>query len=334
MAEKTARIVRFHELGRADVLQLETVPLPEPGPGEVRLRVKAIGLNRAEVVFRKGQYMVQPKLPSKLGYEASGIVEAVGEGVDAELVGKVRSTVPAFLADQYGVYGEVAIVPASALAAYPEKLSFEQGTAIWMQYFTAWGALVHLGGLGAGEFCLITAGSSSVGIAAVEIAKAQGAVAIATTRTEAKKGELLGFGADHVIVTDEEDLPARVAAITGGKGARVVFDPVAGPGLEGLCAAAAPQGIVFEYGALSREPTPFPLFAVLSKHLTIRGYTLFEIMALPEVRAVGERWIFEKLEAGVLRPVIDKRRFTLDEIAEAQRYMESNAQVGKIVVSV
>ena len=334
MAQETARIVRFHELGGAEVLKLESVPLPEPRAGEVRLRVKAIGLNRAEVVFRKGQYLVQPKLPSGLGYEASGIVEAVGDGVDAALVGQVRSTVPAFAADEYGVYGEVAIVPASSLAAYPAKLSFEEGTSIWMQYFTAWGALVHYGGLQAGEFCLITAGSSSVGIAAVEIAKAQGAVAIATTRTAAKKDELLGFGADYVIVTDEEDLAARVMEITAGKGARVVFDPVAGPGLEALCRAAAPQGIVFVYGALSPKPTPFPLFPVLSKHLTIRGYTLFEIMAMPEVRAAGEKYIFDKLEAGVFRPVIDKQRFTLDQIVEAQRYMETNMQVGKIVVTV
>jgi len=119
------KIVRFHEIGGADVLRIDELPLPEPGPGEVRLRVKAIGLNRAEIMFRAGQYMYEPVLPAKNGYEASGIVEAVGPDVDPGLVGKARSTVPSFILGKYGVYGEVAIVPASALAAYPEHLSFE-----------------------------------------------------------------------------------------------------------------------------------------------------------------------------------------------------------------
>ncbi len=331
--QTTARIVRFHRLGDADVLQLDTLPLPEPGPGEVRLRVKAIGLNRAEVGFRKGQYLIQPKLPSTIGYEASGIVEAVGDGVDKALVGQKRSTVPAFPMDMYGVYGEVAIVPADALATYPESLSFEEGTSIWMQYITAWGALVHLGKITAGDFVVIPAASSSVGLAAIEIARAEGATAIALTRTAAKRQELLDFGAPHVIATEEEDLVARIQEITGGKGARLTFDPVGGPTFEKLAAAAAPSGTLFLYGGLSRDPTPLPRFAVLSKHLTIRGYTLFEINAQPEVRAEAERYVFDKLQSGAFTPRIAKT-FPLDRIVDAQRYMESNEQIGKIVVTV
>jgi len=257
------KIVRFHQLGGPEVLQLDELPLPEPGAGEVRLRVKAIGLNRAEVAFRLGRYFVQPTLPSKIGYEASGIVEAVGAGVDQSWIGETASTVPAFAVNIYGVYGEVAIVPAFALALYPDKLSYEEGASIWMQYLTAYGALIQQGKIGNGDFVLITAASSSVGIAAIEITKAEGAVSIATTRTSKKKAELLALGADHVIATEEEDLAARVNEITAGKGARVVFDPVAGPGLEALAAAAASSGIIFEYGALSAEPAPFPLFNVL-----------------------------------------------------------------------
>ena len=226
----TAKIVRFHECGGPEVLKLEEVPTPEPGQGEVRLRVQAIGLNRAEVLFRQGKYVVRSHPPCTLGYEAAGVVEAVGEGVDKKLLGKRFSTVPSFAADKYGVYGEVAIVPAYSLAAYPEKLSPEEGTSIWMQYLTAYGALVQLGKITRGDFVLITAASSSVGIAAIEIAKAQGAVSIATTRTSKKKAELLSLGADHVIATQEEDLVKRVGEITGGKGARVVFDPIGGKG--------------------------------------------------------------------------------------------------------
>ena len=333
MSAATVKIVRFHQTGGPEVLQLDELPLPEPAANEVRLRVKAIGLNRAEVMFRKGQYLVTPILPSKLGYEASGTIEAVGPGVDPAGLGKTVSTVPAFPADKYGVYGEVAIVPVNAIAEYPANLSYEEGTSIWMQYITAYGALVHQGHLAKGDFVLITAASSSVGLAAIQIAKAEGAISIATTRTSQKKAELLALGADHVIATQEENLVTRVNEITGGKGARIVFDPVGGKGLEDLAAAAATSGIIFVYGALAPEPTPYPLFAALSKHLTIKGYTLFEIVADPAVCSKAKQYIFDHLANGAFKPRIDKT-FPLSQIVEAHRYMQSNAQIGKIVVTV
>jgi NADPH:quinone reductase-like Zn-dependent oxidoreductase len=330
---ETVKIVRFHQTGAADVLQLDELPMPQPGPGEVRLRVQAIGLNRAEVMFRRGRYLVQPVLPSRLGYEASGTVEAIGDGVDAVWLGKTVSTVPAFPADRYGVYGEVAIVPALALAEYPARLSAEEGASIWMQYLTAYGALVMFGKTAPGDHVLLTAASSSVGLAAIEIVKAEGAVSIATTRTSAKKAELLALGADHVIATEEEDLAARVLEITGGKGARLVFDPVAGRGLETLAAATASSGTLFVYGALAAEPTPYPLFTALSKHLTIKGYTLFEVVANPQAFALAKQYVFDHLQDGRFKPRIDKA-FPLAEIVAAHRYMESNVQIGKIVVTV
>ncbi len=297
------------------------------------MRVKAIGLNRDEVMFRMGKYLQHPVLPSKLGYEASGIVEAVGPGVDASLVGKTVSTVPAFAADKYGVYGEVAIVPVHAIAAYPAKLSYEEGTSIWMQYLTAYGALKLYGKIGKGDFVLITAASSSVGVAAIEIAKVEGAISIATTRTSKKKAELLRLGADHVIATEEKDLAARVEQITGGKGARVVFDPVAGPNVQELAKATAFGGTIYLYGALAQEPTPYPLFAALSKGLTVRGYTLFEVVSNPEEFAKAKQYVFDHLEAGSFKPKLDKT-FPLSEIVGAHRYMQSNQQIGKIVVRV
>lgn len=333
MSTKTVKIVRFHQTGGPEVLKCEDLSLPEPAGGEARLRVKAIGLNRAEVMFREGRYLVAPELPSKLGYEASGIVEAIGPGVDLSWLGKTVSTVPAFPANKYGVYGEVAIVPALALAEYPATLSFEQGTSIWMQYLTAYGALIQFGNLTRGDFVLITAASSSVGIAAIEIAKAEGATSIATTRTAAKKAQLLALGADHVIVTGEEDLAARVSEITAGKGARIIFDPIAGKGLEALANAASFHGTIFQYGALAAEPTPFPLFATLSKGLTIRGYTLFEVVANPDVFPKAKQYVFDHVAAGRFKPIIDKT-FPLSQIVEAHRYMESNQQIGKIVVTV
>jgi NADPH:quinone reductase-like Zn-dependent oxidoreductase len=330
---ETVKIVRFHALGGPEVLQFDTLPLPEPGRGEVRLRVKAIGLNRAESMFRQGHYLVTPELPSKLGYEASGTVEAIGAEVDPAWLGRTASTVPAFPANAYGVYGEVAIVPAAALAVYPASLSHEQGTSIWMQYLTAYGALVHFGKVGSGDHVLLTAASSSVGLAAIEIAKAQGAASIAVTRSSAKKAGLLAAGADHVISTQNEDLVSRVAEITSGKGARVTFDPVAGKGLQALAEAASRGGIIFEYGALAPEPTPYPLFSALSKGLSVRGYSIFEIVSNPDAFSEAKKYVFDHLASGQFKPHIDKV-FAFADIAQAHRYLESNAQVGKIVVTV
>ncbi len=333
MANQTAKIVRFHAVGGPEVLKIQDEPIPEPGKGEVRLRVKAIGLNRAEVMFRSGLYLETAVLPSKLGYEAAGVVEAVGPDVDKSWIGKKASTVPAFVMTSYGVYGEVAIVPVAALALYPGKLTPEEGTSIWMQYLTAYGALIQYAHITKGDFVIITAASSSVGIAAIEMAKAEGAISIATTRTSKKKAVLTEVGATHVIATGEEDFVARVNQITGGKGARVIFDPIGGKGIELLAQAAAPGGTIFEYGALAPEPTPFPLFLALSKGLSVRGYTLREVFADPKRKATAEKYVFDQIEAGKFKPRID-RVFPLAKIVEAHRYMESNEQIGKIVVTV
>ena len=327
------RIIRFHETGEADVLQIEDLPFEEPGQREVRLKVEAIGLNRAEVMFRKGQHPEDPELPSRLGYEAAGIVDAVGPGVGDIQVGDRVSTIPTFSMRTYGVYGESALVPASSVAPYPAHLSASQGAAIWTPYLTAYGGLIDIGHLKAGDIALISAASSSVGLAAVQIAKAVGAAALATTRGSAKKQFLLEAGADHVIVTNEEDLVESITAITAGTGAHLIFDPIGGPLLQALADAAAVGATIIEYGELSPDPTPFPLVAALDKGLTVRGYTLFEITRDAERFARARQYVYAGLASGALKPVIDST-FPLEAIVEAHRYMESNQQKGKIVVTV
>ena len=141
------KIIRFHKTGGADVLKVENLPLSEPGEDEIRLKVETIGLNRAEIMFREGQYLEEPILPSRLGYEAAGTVDAVGSGISGIKIGDRVSTIPAFSIGQYGVYGESAIVPGYAVARYPDNLSAIEGTAIWMQYLTAFGALIEIGQL-------------------------------------------------------------------------------------------------------------------------------------------------------------------------------------------
>lgn len=336
------KIVRFHELGDANVLKLEDMSPPEPGPGEVRLRVDALGLNRAEVMFRQGRYIEQPDLPSLIGYEASGVVDAVGEGVSELRMGERVSTIPSFSMRQYGVYGEMAVVPAHAAVCYPPNLSPVEGSAIWMQYLTPYFALHDLGHLQPGQHVLITAASSSVGIAAIELAKAMGAVVLATIRTVDKQQGPFDAGADHVIISDREDVACRAGELTRGKGVEVIFDAVAGPGFEKLGEAAACGGSIIVYGLLSGGPTIFPLIPALVKNLHIHGYTIFNftgnsvqgLPGNPEARARAVHYLYGALQAGRLKPRIDRVFPSLDTIRDAHRYMESGQQSGKIVVTV
>ena len=160
-----------------------------------------------------------------------------------------------------------------------------------------------------------------------------GAISIATTRTGAKAKALLNHGAQHVIATQEQDLVAELKRINGGHGVRIIFDPIAGEGVETLAQAAAHGGTIILYGALAPSATPFPLFAALGKGLTLRGYTLFEIVRNPEKLEKGKQFILDLLASGKLKPVIAKT-FPLAKIADAHRFMESNEQIGKIIVTV
>ncbi len=328
-----SKIVRFYELGGPEKLKLEDGPVQEPKQDEVRLRVQATGLNRAELLYMAGRYFDQPRLPSRIGYEAAGVVEAVGPGVDKSLVGKKVATVPGYSMNDYGVLGEEAVVPSRSLGEYPEKLSPAEGAAVWMQYLTAWGALVHLGKVGPGDFVLLPAASSSVGLAAIQIVKDAGGRSIAATRTSKKKKELLELGADDVIVTDEEDLPARVEEITGGKGARIIFDPVAGTFVEKLAEAAAPGGVIYEYGSLSGQPTPFPTRASMMKGISMRGYSLMEFRTVPAVIEGAKKYVYDRLADGRFQLKIAKA-FPLAQAREAYEYLASNEQVGKVVITV
>jgi NADPH:quinone reductase-like Zn-dependent oxidoreductase len=328
------RAVRFHATGGPEVLRIDEVELDQPGRGELRLRIEAIGLNRAEAAFRAGQYLEAPQLPARLGYEASGVIEAVGQEVHGWSVGDAVCVLPAFSMNDYGVYAEHAIVPAHALIRRPPGLAATEAAALWMAYLTAYGALIDIAGVGQGDAVLITAASSSVALAAIQIANARGAIPIALTRSEAKAEHLLRLGAAQVIAGAGDDLASRVMEITGGKGARLAFDPVAGPAIMPLAEALAAGGMLILYGNLSGRAaeTPFPFFPAVGKGLSLRGYLVFELIRDPARLAAAGDFIAAGLAAGSLNPVID-RVFAFDDIVAAHRHLESNAQVGKVVLS-
>jgi NADPH:quinone reductase-like Zn-dependent oxidoreductase len=328
------KAVLFDELGGPEVLRLEEVELGEPAQGEVRIRVEAIGLNRAEANFRSGTYVYAPDLPgSGLGYEAAGVVEAVGDGVGGFAVGDAVSAVPTFLMTDYGTYGESAVLPAHALVHRPPDVDALTGAATWMAYTTAYGLLVEFGGVTPGDTVLINAASSSVGLAAIQVANHLGAVPIAVTRTRAKKQRLLDAGAAHVIPTEDVDLVAEVHALTGGRGVRLAVDAVMGPAVTTLIQAVAPEGTLLFYGWLDPTPAPMPI-APDFRGRTIRTYAFTEVTVEDPARLHrAKHFINAGLRAGTLRPVID-RVFDLTDVVAAHHYLESNNQFGKILLTV
>lgn len=327
-----AKIIRFHEHGGPEVLRIEDVEVAAPGAGEVRIRAKALGLNRADALMRSGTYIETPEFPSGVGLEAAGIVDAVGAGVDAVAPGDAVSVVPPTSMRRWPVHGELFNVPAHLVVKHPSELTWKDAAAVWMAYVTAYGALVDVAGLRSGDVVVVTAASSSVGLAALQIARRVGALPVAVTRTSAKRQALLDAGAAHVIATGEEDLQGRLRDLAGGDGVRVVFDSIGGPLFVPLAAAMGRGGLLIAYGGLSPEPTPFPLFDVLSKRLTLRGYLIHEIVQVPARLDAARRFVLDGLSDGTLRPIIAKT-FPFERIADAHRYLESNEQFGKIVVT-
>ena len=325
-----SKVVRIHEQGGPEVLRIEELDVGAPGAGELRLRIEAIGLNRSEAAFRAGQYPVKPKMPTLMGYEACGTVEALGEGVQDFKVGDRVCVLPSYRLGEYGVYGEQAIVPARSVLAAPPGLSSIQAASIWMQYLTAM-AILEVVHATVGDYVIIRAASSSVGLAAIQLANWAGATPIAATRRSDKRQALLDHGAKHVIATEESDLVAEVMKITDGKGARIVFDPVGGPYVQTLAEAMAVDGTLFIYGGLSGQPTLHPHWPAAFKNLSIRGWVASTIWNYPDRFARAKALILRGLADGRLKPVI-ARTFPLDQIVEAHRFLEANRQIGKIVV--
>jgi NADPH:quinone reductase-like Zn-dependent oxidoreductase len=328
-----SRTIMFAKAGGPEVLEFVDTDIPSPGPAEVRVKVKAIGINRAESMWRNDQYIEQVKFPAGLGYEAAGIVDAVGEGVSDIAVGDAVSVIPSFSMNQYHTYGEVILVPAYAIVKHPASLSFAEAASVWMMFVNAYGALIADGKVTEGDFVVIPAASSSAALAAIQIANYAGATTIALTRTSAKKQQLLDAGAAHVIATAEVDLVKEVMRITGGKGARIIFDPVGGPNFPKLIEALTFQGTVYIYGALAEGDTPIPVLLMIAKMPIIKGYNIWLTSGDETRRKAAVEFIVKGLESGALKPVID-RTFEFDDMIGVHRYLESNGQFGKVVVTV
>lgn len=332
-SSKLSKTVVFNETGAPEVLKVEQVKTVYPGPQEVRIRVKSIGINRADAMYRLGLYIEHPVFPARLGYEAAGIVEAVGADVSDIKVGDTVNVIPGFSLLNYSSYGEYILMPAYAVTKYPANLSYEEAASLWTSYLTVYGMIIHSGQLKAGEFVVINAASSSAGLAAIQMTNYAGGISIALTTSQKKKEALLKAGATYVIVTSKEDIKTEVLKITNNLGANIILDPVVGSKFNSLLSSVAENGKVFVFGALSHEPASFPAFDVLIKTPTIKGYSSIEVVGDVEVLTLAITYISNGVTEGKLKPVVD-RTFTLDGIVEAHHYLESNQQFGKIVVNV
>ena len=323
------RVVVFDKTGAPDVLHLVDEPVTEPGPGEVRVKIEAAGVNRLDQLMRSGAYPRPFQLPhARLGCEGTGTIDALGPGVDAVSVGDqvIITAVPAM--DLNGTYAEYTVVPAASVIPRPAGLDANSAAALWVAYSTAYGALVEKAGMRPGDHVLITAASSSVGLAAIQVANQIGAVPLAVTRHAAKKEALEAAGAAAVIATDSDDIVKAARAYTDGAGVELILDSVMGPGLAELATAVKAGGTLVTVGWLDPRPASMPMIAPL----TIYRYMSFEHVLNPVVVRRMAAFLTAGLRSGALRPTIDKV-FSLDDVVDAHRHLERGQQVGKVVVS-
>jgi NADPH:quinone reductase-like Zn-dependent oxidoreductase len=313
-----ARTIRFHETGGPEVLRYEDLPVRAPARGEVRIRVDAIGLNRAEVNFRRGTYLEQPVLPAGLGSEAAGEVLEVGPDVARWRPGDAVCVVPAFSQNDYPVYAEEAVVPAAALVGRPPGMDAVTGAAVWMSYVTVYGMVQEIVRVRPGDRVVVTAAANSVGLAAVRVLRHLGALPIATVTADAARAALLDAGA-HAVLVDDGDLTAALVDATGG-GADLVLDAVGGPRVEELVRACAPGATVIVHGGLSGQPTPLP--GGRYAPVWMRRYLVFEITGDPAALRRAEHFVRAGLACGAVVPSVD-RVFDFDDVAAAHAYVDS-----------
>ena len=325
------KALRIHSFSGIDGLRLDEVEMPEPSGGEIRIKVDAFALNYGDFGLMQDDYVFGLELPSCFGDEATGIVDALGPEATKFELGERVSTVT-FLNEGYGVNAEYALFPEDYLARYPANLSPAEGTSIWVQYLTAYYALYVTAGIGPADFVLITAASSSAGIGGTQLAKLAGASVIGTSRTSANRDFILETGADHVIATQEENVAERILEITGGAGARIVYDPVGGPLTAAYADALGQDAIIFLYGDMSGKPTHVPLSEAIRRNAIIRPHSVYNFVNRKELRESGIAFVYKALEDGRIRPYID-RTFPLERFREAFAYqLAARNRRGKIIV--
>ncbi len=325
----TMRAIDPEAPGGPEVLQIVERPVPAVQPGEVLIRVAAAGVNRPDVMQRKGAYPPPPGTPSIFGLEVSGTVVALGEGVHQLMVGQ---PVCALVAG--GGYADYVTAPAGQCLPVPELLSMEEAAAMPETLFTVWTNLFERAYASEGDTVLVHGGTSGIGTMAISLCNIFGITIIVTAGSDEKVAAAKALGADHAINYKTEDFVERVKEITGGAGCAAVLDMVGGDYVARNLKCLAPDGRHVSIAVQGGAKATIPIFEVMMKRLTLTGSTLrardnaFKAMVADELA----RNVWPHVEAGRLKPVMDKA-FPLEQAADAHRRMEAGDHVGKIVLT-
>jgi len=327
--------------GGIEVLKIQEKPDPQPGAGEIVIRVRAAGLNFADILSRQGLYPDSPPKPCVMGYEVSGVIEAVGEGINSSFVGKSVAALTRF-----GGQSELVVVKATQVFDKPDGLTFEQTAAIPVNYLTAYALLVVMGSLHEGESLLIHNAGGGVGLAALDIAKKIGAVTYGTA-SRSKHEFLAERGLDHAIDYRNQDWQPVLMQLTNGRGVDLIIDPIGGAhwkksfaslrhtgrlGMFGVSTASA-DGIAGKLKMLKAViQTPwFHALPLLNRNRGVFGLNLGHMWHEPEKVALWMRDILRGVEEGWVQPYVDQA-FSFADVGKAHQYLEDRKNIGKVVL--
>ncbi len=320
------KAIRIHQHGGPEVLKWEDVDVPDPGPGEVRIKQTAIGFNFVDTYHRTNQMGHTVTFPMTLGIQGVGVVEELGDGVDGFKKGqRVNYT------GLMGAYAEARVVPADRLIALPDDISDELAAAAYLRGLTAEYLLRRLHPVVKGETILVHAAAGGVGQILCQWAKALGAVVIGTVGSDEKADLVKGLGCDHAIVYTKEDFTERVMDITGGEGVPVVYDSVGKDTFMGSLDCLRPMGHAINFGTASGQVEPFPLQNLHKKSLTVTRPTLGTFVASREELEAASEAVFGVLRDGTVKVDITAT-YGLEKTADAHRDIESRTTTGAMVL--
>lgn len=336
-----SRTIRFHKFGPAEVLKCEEHEAPLPAPGEVQVRVEAIGVTWFDVLWRQNLAPSQARLPAGLGHEMAGVVSAVGEGVSAFKAGDRVASFPASSANEHPVYGEVIVLPEACLTRYPDILTPEQAAVHYTPLMMAWFGYTELARAQAGQVALVTCAAYCAGPAFVQMGKALGVKVIALAKDASQRDAVAALGADKVIVTEEQDLVSQVAKYTDGRGVNMVFDGLGGPQMAVLGDVMAPRGSLVLYGLQGGNQTALPACAAFQKSLQLHLHCLCNFTGKPELGIPQDTAAVQKALVQINQLTADRvlspstpRVFGFDQVVEAHRYMDECPCVGRVALQV
>lgn len=336
-----SRTIRFHQFGPAEVLKIEESPAAQPAAGEVQVRVEAIGISWYDVLWRQNLAPSQARLPAGIGHEMAGVVSAVGEGVHDLAVGDKVASFPAASPNEHPAYGELIVLPRSALTRYPDILTPVQASVHYTPFLVAYFAYVDLARIKPGQIALVTDASHCAGPAFVQLGKALGVKVIAATKSAEQRDDLLALGADKVVVTEEQDLLMAVNKYTDNRGVDVVLDGLGGPQMSILGDVLAPRGSLVLYGLQGGNQTPFPACAAFQKNIQFFVHCLGNFTGKPELGITQDEVALQRALRDINQLTADRvllpqatRTFVFDNVVQAHRYMDSCPTGGRAVLLV